>query len=52
MMMRVGIRVASNIIYIRVKFEAVKVSEIVVCRVMIVAMNVRCRCIGSDVIAC
>lgn len=43
MMMRVGIKVASNMMYMRVRFEAVKVSEIVVCRVMIVAMNVRCR---------
>lgn len=47
-----GIRVASNIMYIRVKLEAAKVSEIVVCRVMMVAINVRCRCMGSDVIAC
>lgn len=50
-MIRVGIRVASNIMYIRVRLEAVKVSEIIVCRVMIVAINVRCRCVGSEVIA-
>lgn len=52
MMMRVGIKVASNMMYMRVRFEAVKVSEIVVCRIMIVAMNVRCRWTGSGVIAC
>lgn len=52
MMIRVGINVASNIMYMRVRLEAVKVSVIVVCRVIMVAINVRCRCIGSDVIAC
>lgn len=51
MMIKVGMRVASNIIYIRVRFEAVNVSEIRVCSSAIVAKNIRCRCIGSDVIA-
>lgn len=51
MIIRVGIKVASNMMYIRVRLEAVKVSEIVVCRAMMVAMNVRCRCMGSGVIA-
>lgn len=51
MIIRVGIRVASNMMYIRVRLEAVNVSEIRVCRVMMVAMNVRCRCVGSGVIA-
>lgn len=38
--------------YMRVRLEVVKVSEIMVCKVMMVAMNVRCRCWGSVVIAC
>lgn len=52
MIIRVGTRVASNIIYIKVKLEAVKVSAIVICKNTVVAMNVRCRCMGSDIIAC
>lgn len=37
--------------YMRVKLEAVNVSEIKVCRVTAVDMNIRCRCGGSWVIA-
>lgn len=49
---RVGIRVASNIIYIRVRLEAMNVIEINSCRSVNVARKVRCRCSGSLVIVC
>lgn len=52
MIIRVGIRVASNIIYIRVRFDAINVVEINSCRSVSVARNVRCRCRGSLIIAC
>lgn len=47
MMIRVGMRVASNIMYISVRFEAMNVSEINSCRLDIIDRNVRCRCRGS-----
>lgn len=52
MMIRVGIKVASNIIYIRVRLEAINVIEINSCKRVSVARNVRCRCIGSLAIVC
>lgn len=52
MIIRVGIRVASNIMYIRVMFEAENVSEIRVCRSVMVIRKARCRCSGSDDIIC
>lgn len=52
MITRVGIRVASNIMYIRVRLEAINVIEMNSCRRMVVVMNIRCRCSGSLVIAC
>lgn len=52
MMIRVGIRVDSNIIYIRVRLEAINVMETNNCSVMRVVRNVRCRCSGSLVIVC
>lgn len=51
MIIRVGIRVASNMMYMRVRLEAANVNEIMVCKVIMVAINVRCRCGGSWVIA-
>lgn len=49
---RVGIRVASNMIYINVRFQAINVMEINSCKSVSVARNVRCRCSGSLAIAC
>lgn len=49
---RVGMRVASNIIYIRVRFDAINVSEINSCRRVSVVRNTRCRCTGSFDIVC
>lgn len=51
-MIRVGIRVASNITYIRVILEAMNVKEINSCRSVRTERNVRCRCRGSLFIAC
>lgn len=51
MMIRVGIRVASNIIYISVRLEAINVIEMNSCKRVSVARNVRCRCVGSLAIA-
>lgn len=51
-MIRVGIRVASNIMYIRVRLEAMNVREMNSCSSVRVVRNVRCRCSGSLVIAC
>lgn len=50
--MSVGIRVASNIMYIRVRLDARNVREIVVCSSVIVIRKARCRCSGSEVSMC
>lgn len=47
---KVGTRVASNMIYIRVRLEAMNVMEINSCSSTRVVMNIRCRCMGSFVI--
>lgn len=47
-----GIRVASNIIYIKVRFDAMNVNEIVTCKSVIVIRKIRCRCSGSEDIMC
>lgn len=52
MIIRVGIRVASNIIYIKVRLEAMNVIEINSCKSVNVARKVRRRCRGSLVIVC
>lgn len=52
MITRVGIRVDSNITYIRVRLEAINVRETNNCSIIRVVRNVRCRCSGSLVIVC
>lgn len=52
MIIRVGIRVASNIMYIRVRLEAINVRETNNCSKIRVVRNVRCRCSGSLIIVC
>lgn len=52
MIIRVGIRVASNIIYIRVRLEAINVRETNSCSIIRVVRNTRCRCSGSLAIVC
>lgn len=49
---RVGIRVASNITYIRVRLDAKNVNVIVTCSSVRVIKKIRCRCSGSDDIMC
>lgn len=49
---RVGIRVASNMMYIKVRFDAMNVNEIVTCNSATVIKNIRCRCSGSVDIMC
>lgn len=46
-MTKVGIKVASNMIYIRVRLLAIKVREMADCRVTRAAKKVRCRPAGS-----
>lgn len=52
MMIRVGMRVASNMIYIRVRLDAMNVVEINSCKRVSVVRKIRCRCRGSLIIAC
>lgn len=47
MIIKVGIRVASNIMYIRVRLEAINVMAINSCSSVRVMSSVRCRCVGS-----